>query len=103
MRLFMQQILGLAAGCLVMVTGFAQPAQAAPPVVPGRPAVAPSYTPARPAVQPTVYPQYNGGSRPIGWDWWRTYPWSPYNAWQNRYWYPPYNTNYPYAPDQAYP
>ena len=38
-----------------------------------------------------------------GWDWWRTYPWSPYNAWKNPYWYPPYNGNYPYPPDTAYP
>jgi len=43
------------------------------------------------------------GKQPIGSDWWRTYPWSPYNAWQNRYWYPPYNKNYPFAPDEAYP
>jgi hypothetical protein len=92
MSVFMRQILGLAAGGLILVTGFAQPAQAASP-----------YTPARPTYQPIVYPQYNGGSRPIGGDWWRTYPWSPYNAWQNPYWYPPYNKNYPYPPDQAYP
>ncbi len=24
------------------------------------------------------------------------------NAWRNLYWYPPYNTNYPYSPSQAY-
>jgi hypothetical protein len=103
MRLF-NQLLGLAAGGLVMVTAFAQPAQAAPPtVLPGRPNVVPSY-PARPANQVIVYPQYNGGSsRPIGWDWWRTYPYSSYNAWRNSYWYPPYNYNYPYAPYEAYP
>jgi hypothetical protein len=52
--------------------------------------------------RPIVFPPANGG-RPIGGDWWRTYPWSPYNAWRNPYWYPPYNDNYPYPPDQAYP
>jgi hypothetical protein len=92
MSVFMRQILGLVAGGLVLVTASIQPAQAASP-----------YTPARPTYQPIVYPQYNGGSRPIGGDWWRTYPWSPYNAWQNPYWYPPYNNNYPYPPNQAYP
>jgi hypothetical protein len=102
MRLF-NQLLGLAAGGLLMV-GFAQPARAAQPVMPGRPNVVPSDTPNRPAPQPYVYPQYNGGSnRPIGWDWWRTYPYSQYNAWRNSYWYPPYNYNFPYAPYEAYP
>jgi hypothetical protein len=52
--------------------------------------------------QTVVSPSING-SRPIGSDWWRTYPWSPYNAWKNPYWYPPYNTSYPFAPYQAYP
>jgi hypothetical protein len=104
MRFFTNQLLGLVAGSLVMVTAAAQPAQAAPPVVPSRPNVVPSYTPARSASQVIVYPQYNGGSnRPIGWDWWRTYPYSNYNAWRNSYWYPPYNYNYPYAPYEAYP
>jgi hypothetical protein len=51
--------------------------------------------------QPYVYPNYNG-SRPIGWDWWRTYPYSDYNVWRNSYWYLPYNTNYLY-PSQVYP
>lgn len=27
-------------------------------------------------------------NHPPGWDCWRTYPWSPYNAWRNRYWNP---------------
>jgi hypothetical protein len=100
MRFFMYQLLGVAAGGLVMLTAFAQPAKAAQPITTARPYVVPA---TRPATQPYVYPQYNGGSRPIGWDWWRTYPYSQYNAWQNPYWYPPYNTNYPYPPDQAYP
>jgi hypothetical protein len=113
MQLFIRPILGLAAGGLVMVMA-AQPAQAAPPA---RPNVAPAVVrpativPAtvRPAAQPYVYPQYNGsslfngGSRPIGWDWWRTYPYSNYNAWRNSYWYLPYNANYLYSPSQAYP
>jgi uncharacterized protein (TIGR03000 family) len=37
-----------------------------------------------------------------GQDWWRIYPWSAYNAWRNIYWYPPYNTNYPFPPAAAY-
>jgi hypothetical protein len=53
------------------------------------------------ASQSSAHPNPNG--RPIGWDWWKTYPWSPYNAWKNPYWYPPYNPNYPFPPDQAYP
>ena len=101
-----RHLLGLAAGGLVLVTAFAQPAQAAPPISANRPYVAPTYTPTvnRPVNQPFVYPNYNGGSsRPIGWDWWRTYPYSSYNAWRNPYWYPPYNNNYPFVPDQANP
>ena len=43
------------------------------------------------------------GSQPIGRDWWRIYPWSPYNAWRNPYWYPPYNNYYPFPPRPAYP
>ena len=91
---YIRPLLGLAAG-LVLVAAIAQPAQAAGPVIINRPNV--------PAYRPAVYPNYNGGSRPIGWDWWRTYPYSNYNAWRNPYWYPPYNSNYPYVPDQAYP
>jgi hypothetical protein len=55
-----------------------------------------------PLTRPTTYPKGNR-TRPIGWDWWRIYPWSPYNAWTNPYWYPPYNNNYPFPPDEAYP
>jgi hypothetical protein len=100
MRLFMNQLLGMAAGALVMVTAFVQPAQAAPPVVPNRPYVVPT---TRPVNRPAVYPQYNGANRPIGWDWWRTYPYSQYNAWRNPYWYPTYNIYYPYTAVQTYP
>jgi hypothetical protein len=98
MRLFMNQLLGMAAGALVMVTAFVQPAQAAPPVVPNRPYVVPT---TRPVNRPAVYPQYNGASRPIGWDWWRTYPYSQYSAWRNPY--PTYNIYYPYTAVQTYP
>jgi uncharacterized protein (TIGR03000 family) len=57
--------------------------------------------------RPFLYRSYGGYSgfynrnRMPGWDWWRIYPWSPYNAWRNPYWYPPYNYNYPYPPYQA--
>src|SRR6516164_3893365 len=59
--------------------------------------------------RPFLYRSYGGYSgfynrnRMPGWDWWRIYPWSPYNAWRNPYWYPPYNRDYPYPPDAAYP
>lgn len=63
----------------------------------------------RPTMGTYYHPQVNYGFHPNnaaahhmpGWDWWRTYPWSPYNAWRNPYWYPPYNNNYPYAPYEA--
>jgi hypothetical protein len=109
MRFFMNQLLGLVAGGLVMVTGFAQAAQ---PVVPVRPAIVPNqpkinFQPMnqpkinfQPVNQPKVNVQYNVGSRPIGWDWWRTYPYSQYNLWRNSYWDATY---YPYAPVQMYP
>src|SRR5262245_13707627 len=124
----MRNILGLAAGSLILVAASALPARAAqygaprPPAPSPRPTVpaqpvrpAPYGAPVRPGVfsaqvrpnpqpltRPMVYPQSNG-TRPIGGDWWRIYPWSPYNAWQNPYWYPPYNPNYPFPPDGAYP
>ena len=100
----MQNILGLAAGSLILVAASAQPARAAQhgaPVRPGVPSAQVRPNPL-PLTRLTVTPQYNG-TRPIGWDWWRIYPWSPYNAWKNPYWYPPYNYNYPYPPDAAYP
>src|SRR5262249_8108521 len=125
---YMRNILGLAAVSLILVAASAQPARADRHGVPRPPNPSPRPTvpaqPARPALhgaplrpgvfsaqvrpnphpltRPTVHPQYNG-TRPIGWDWWRIYPWSPYNAWKNSYWYPPYNTNYPFPPDGAYP
>ena len=99
-----RHVLGLAAGGLLLIAASAQLASAAPPVAPNRTRVQPAYGPAntlpqrRPAPDPS-----NRGDRMPGWDWWRTYPWSPYNAWKNPYWYPPYNGNYPYPPDAAYP
>src|SRR5262249_21523666 len=115
-----RNILGLAAGGLLLVAASAEPAGAAQyvaarpanpspkPPVRARPAPAAQYgVAARPGVasaqvRPTVNLPYNG-TRPIGGDWWRIYPWSPYNAWRNPYWYPPYNSYYPFPPDGAYP
>lgn len=42
-----------------------------------------------------INPNRINPNHPPGWDWWRIYPWSPYNAWRNPYWYPPYNWYYP--------
>ena len=100
----MCNILGLAVGSLILVAASAQPAHAAQPGAPFRPGVPSAQVRPNPLplTRPTVAPQYHG-TPPIGGDWWRIYPWSPYNAWKNPYWYPPYNTNYPYPPDQAYP
>src|SRR5215831_1163426 len=99
----MRNILGLAAGGLILVTASAQPARAdqrGAPVRPGVPSaqVRPNHLP---LTRPRVYPPYNG-TRPIGGDWWRIYPWSSYNSWRNPYWYPPYNHNYPFPPYAAY-
>ena len=99
-----RNILGLAAGGLILVAASAQPARAAQHRAPIRPGVPPA--PVRPKplplTRPTVHPQPDR-ARPIGWDWWRIYPYSPYNAWKNPYWYPPYNNNYPFPPDEAHP
>lgn len=78
----------------VLVVGFAAPASARPFY--GRPMVGGFYRPAY-----NYGYRYNNNHMP-GWDWWRTYPWSPYNAWRNPYWYPPYNYNYPYPPYESY-
>src|SRR5262249_28710098 len=95
--------LALAAGCLTVVAVSAQPVCAAPPAGLHRPNVPPVYVPRNPLpVRPPAGNPYYNGTRPIGGDWWRTYPWSPYNAWRNPYWYPPYNNNYPYPPNEAY-
>lgn len=56
--------------------------QAAPPV---RPMPRPPVVVNRPAL-----PNPAPNNRMPGWDWWRTYPYSPYNAWRNPYWYYPY-------------
>src|SRR5262249_9529323 len=99
----LRNILGLAAVSLILVAASAQPAHAQhrAPVPPALPLAQLRPNPL-PLPRPTVYPPSNG-TRPIGGDWWRIYPWSPYNAWQNPYWYPPYNPNYPFPPDGAYP
>ena len=99
-----RHVLVWAAGGLLLIAASAQLASAAPPVAPNRTWVQPAYGPANtlPQRRPAPDPSNRGGRMP-GWDWWRTYPWSPYNAWKNPYWYPPYNHNYPYPPDAAYP
>jgi hypothetical protein len=99
-----RHVLGWAAVGLLLIAASAQPASAAGPQAPYRPAVPPAYGPANTLAgrRPPVYPP-NREARMPGSDWWRTYPWSPYNAWKNPYWYPPYNPNYPYPPDAAYP
>jgi hypothetical protein len=99
----MPWILGLAAAVLIVVAASARPAAAAPPIGVYRPAVSPTYY-APNSFRPNQWQArpHDNGVMP-GSDWWKIYPWSPYNAWKNPYWYPPYNTNYPYPPDQAYP
>lgn len=97
---FKNYLLGIAAGSMLLIGGLA-PAEAAGPVRTG--AVV------QPARSVPVYGHSAIGTQridqrhPPGWDWQRTYPWSPYNAWRNPYWYPPYNGYYPYPPAQAYP
>ena len=104
MILSTRYVLGWAAGGLLLITASAQPASAAWPAAPDRPSVSPAYRPANtlPGRRPSIYPP-NHETRMPGSDWWRIYPWSPCNAWKNPYWYPPYNGNYPYPPDAAYP
>jgi hypothetical protein len=104
MTYLVRHLSGLAACCLIVLATSAQTASAGPQVKPYRPNVpsVPAPTNPLPSSRPPVNPQ-SPGTRPIGGDWWRIYPWSPYNAWKNPYWYPPYNKNYPYPPDQAYP
>jgi hypothetical protein len=102
MSRYIYYFFGLGAG-LILVTAAAQPATASPPdkhYRSGVSAVGIGRTDYRAKIKP--YPDYKW-NRPIGSDWWRTYPWSRYNAWRNPYWYPPYNANYPFPPDQAYP
>jgi hypothetical protein len=99
-----RHVLGWAAGGLLLIAASAQPASAAGPAAPDRPSVSPAYGPANtlPGRRPPIYPPDHEIRMP-GSDWWRIYPWSPYNAWKNPYWYPPYNHNYPYPPGAAYP
>ena len=51
----------------------------------------------RPLVRRPVYPP----NRMPGWDWWRTYPWSPYNYGRNPY--NPIVVPYPYVQPYPYP
>ena len=99
-----RHVLGWATGALLLIAASAQPAPAAGPVTPGRPVVPPAYRPVNtvPERRPAADLAHRNGRLP-GSDWWRIYPWSPYNAWRNPYWYPPYNRDYPYPPDAAYP
>jgi hypothetical protein len=99
----MPWILGLAAAGLLVVAASAQPAAAAPPAGVFRPNVPPTFAPNRLPGNPWPAHPHNNGVGPIGRDWWKIYPWSPYNAWKNPYWYPPHNPNYPYPPVEAYP
>ena len=99
-----RHVLVWAAGGLLLIAASAQTASAAPPIAPNRTRVPPAYGPANTLPERRPAPDLaNRGDRMPGWDWWRTYPWSPYNAWKNPYWYPPYNNYYPYPPVQAYP
>jgi uncharacterized protein (TIGR03000 family) len=59
----------------------------------------------RPPVRTPYYPP----NRMPGWDWWRTYPWSPYNYGRNPYnpirvpYYVPYYVPYAYPYPAPYP
>src|SRR5215831_156814 len=100
MSRYLHGFLGMAAVGVMLVVVSAEPARAAqPPIKTFQPKVSPN---TRPGNNMKVYPP-DRKTGPIGGDWWRTYPWSPYNAWKNPYWYPPYNTHYPFPPHQAYP
>jgi hypothetical protein len=95
--------LGLGAGCLLVTAVLASTVQAAPQQnSPVR-----KYGISNGSTSSTTQPgRWDSSARvipPIGSDWRRTYPWSPYNAWSNPYWYPPYNRSYPYPPYQVYP
>jgi hypothetical protein len=95
-------VLGLAAGGLILVAAAAQTASAAPQTKPYQPTVPSAVVRPNMPSEATVFPPHHG-TRPIGGDWWKIYPWSPYNAWKNPYWYPPYTPSYPYPPNQVYP
>jgi hypothetical protein len=97
-------LLATALGGMMLMGAAAQRATAGPQTRSNLPKVViPGSNPATLPGSTSKYLPQTPNTRPIGWDWWRTYPWSPYNAWRNPYWYPPYNPNYPYPPDQAYP
>ena len=89
-----RHVLGWATGALLLIAASAQPAPAAGPVTPGRPVVPPAYRPVNtvPERRPAADLAHRNGRLP-GWDWWRIYPWSPYNYGRNPYnpiWIYPY-------------
>ena len=72
-------------GATLLFGGVQAPAQTPPPIriqpIPEKPGRIPGRRPPRPPVPPP------------GWDWWRIYPWSPYNYGRNPYnpiWIYPY-------------
>jgi hypothetical protein len=100
----MRHILGLAGGCLILVTAPVQSARADQPITLRRPNTPPAYGPNKmlPMHPLPVHPRHPG-NQPIGGDWWRINSRSPYNPWRNPYWYPPHSHYYPYPPIQMYP
>jgi len=100
----MRHTLGAAAGCLILVAASAQSESTAQEITPRRPNARPAYGPSNilPMQPLPAHPGPNA-NRPIGGDWRRAYPWRPYNAWRNPYWYPPYSPYNPYPPVDVYP
>jgi uncharacterized protein (TIGR03000 family) len=103
MSSFARRLTAVAAGVLVTGGALAATADAAPPhrAMP-QPRVLPQVTGR--GIQTYNYNQarwnrpYNPNHMP-GWDWWRTYPYSPYNYYNPYNYYSPYYYGrYPYAP-----
>jgi hypothetical protein len=72
----------------------------------GRPATSyvatPNLNTSAAQINSTLQTIYNRQHMP-GWDWQRTYPWSPYNIYNPYNPYSPYNNwNYPYYPNYPY-
>jgi hypothetical protein len=96
-------VLGRAVVGFVLIAAIAQPVWAAPQAKSKGPDVPSSLGTAKTlSVNGPVNPHKNRPF-PISGNWWMTYPWSSYNAWNNPYWYPPYHSYYPYRPYPAYP
>jgi hypothetical protein len=98
-----RNIFVLAAGSLILLAATTLPVNAAPQSRTNNGKVAFDIELPSLPKSATQFDSDRNQSRPIGGDWWRTYPWSNYNAWRNPYWYPPYNPNYPLPPNPAYP